>query len=73
LEILSKAYDDNGIRDVLEWRESSSLNQNNENAPWLVQAALDASGSNKGKVAGIVNALIGSCCTFNKPTLPWNC
>jgi hypothetical protein len=65
-EILSKAYDDNGIRGVLEWRESPSLNQNNDNAPRLVQAALDASGSNKGKAAGILNALIGSCCTFQR-------
>lgn len=56
---IRQAYHQSGTIGVLKWSQD---NTGQNDAPSLVQAALEASRGDKGKASGILNAMIGSCC-----------
>ncbi len=63
---LSSAYDLNGTAGALDWfRSNSDIVLAKSPDDWI-QTILNGSKQSKGKAAGIINALMGSCCLPNK-------
>jgi 23S rRNA-/tRNA-specific pseudouridylate synthase len=70
-DTFDKIYDTNGTLGILKWcqeQSSTNLSVYSNNPERLLQATLDASGSNKGKAAGILNAVVGSYCNSTGTT-----
>lgn len=71
---LRQAYREGGTIGVLQqqqqmWSTISPISEDcsYQTATTMVHAALDASRGNKGMASGVLNAMIGSCCTMQHP------
>ena len=76
-KVLRQAYQEGGTIGVLQhqqqqMRTATFITNDSVNYPYdaaltMVRAALDASRGNKGMASGMLNAMIGSCCTMQQP------
>ncbi len=72
--VLRQAYREGGTIGVLQQQQQmwiatspSSKDYPYQTATTMVKAALDASRGNKGMACGVLNAMIGPCCTMQHP------